>query len=72
MCYQCSKCNQCGRFSYRAVVLCKSCGSEIPPGAGTCPLCEAGTEGNLRPGKMAFDPHAPVRGKRAEGPLPTW
>lgn len=29
-CYTCTHCNKCGMFSIKVVVVCKSCGTEIP------------------------------------------
>ena len=38
-CYTCTHCNKCGMFSIKVVVVCKSCGTEVPAGAGACPAC---------------------------------
>ena len=38
-CYTCTHCNKCGMFSIKVVVVCKSCGTEVPVGAGACPAC---------------------------------
>ncbi len=64
MCYQCSQCNRCGRFSYKTVLVCKTCNTPIQAGQHVCSGCNASTIGNLKAGEMLFDTHAPVRGKR--------
>lgn len=61
MCYQCSRCNQCGKFSYRVAVLCKTCDEEIPAGCSKCPSCGSSALGNLYCGKLIYDPAAPVK-----------
>ena len=38
-CYTCTHCNKCGMFSIKVAVVCKSCGAEVPAGAGACPAC---------------------------------
>lgn len=63
MCYQCSKCNHCGKFSYRAAVLCKTCDGEVPAGCFKCPSCGSSTLGNIYVEKMIYDPEAPVRSR---------
>lgn|GEM_PF-3739946 len=66
MCYQCSKCNECGRFSYRAAILCKTCDTEVPAGTKRCPGCGASTLGNIYAGKLVRV-DAPVRKTRDRG-----
>ena len=60
MCYQCSKCNRCGKFSYRGAILCNSCDAEVHPGEAACPACGASTLGNIHVGRVIYDPDAPV------------
>jgi len=60
LCYQCSRCNRCGKFSYKAAILCRSCDAVVAPGESECPSCGAPTLGNIYVGKVVFDPNAPV------------
>ena len=60
MCYQCSRCNRCGKFSYKAAILCRSCDAEVAPGESACLSCGAPTLGNIYVGKVVYDPNAPV------------
>ena len=55
MCYQCSKCNVCGRFSRHAVVLCNTCDAVVPNGADKCPNCGTPTTGNLHAKFITID-----------------
>ena len=67
-CYRCTKCNQCGRYSYFMKLLCNTCEAEIPIGADVCPVCGESTIGNTHTGEVEFDAAMPVR--NLDNPLP--
>ena len=51
-CYPCGHCNNCGIYSLKLEITCKTCGADVIAGETHCPSCGSAYANNTVRGKM--------------------